>query len=212
MTLFKRLSALCAVGVALALPASAAGAPSTCRLAGSKTVVKNSTARIFEKAVRLPVEDGFENGYRVYGCLYSKNRRFLIGLQKEVDGDSEWIDRKLVRLAGPFVGYAHGFDFGMDGGQFVEVGDLRTGKRVYRTENDNLVKVFDLELGKSGSVAWIADEEESSPNRGVSAWGASTGRTLLDSGPDVSRRSLTLSATTLSWTKGGERRSAPLPG
>lgn len=202
-----------AMVVALALPASAAGASGTCKLAGSKTVVKNSAARVFQKKVLLrPASGGHATGYRVYGCLYAKDRRFLIGLQKPVDGEFEWISRTLVRLAGPFVGYAHGFDSGLDGGQFVEVRDLRTGEQVYRSENNNLVKVFDLELGAAGSVAWVSDEVESTPGRGVSAWGPSSGRTLLDSGPEISRRSLTLSGTTLSWTKAGVLRSAPLPG
>lgn len=133
----------------------------------------------------------------------------LLGLQKDVDGDFEGIDRKLVRLAGPFVGYAHGFDSGLDGGQFVEVRDLRTGKLVYRTENENLVFVRDLELAASGFVAWISDEEDA--GRGVYAWSASTGRTQLDSGSDIKGRSLTLSGT-LSWTKGGVMKFYGLPG
>jgi hypothetical protein len=203
------LGAVVALG-ATAVPAEAA---TTCGLAGSKTIVRTSTARVFSKKGRLPLSGGGSvTGDRVYGCLYERGRRTLLALARDVDGDSEWVDRRTIRLAGPFAGYAHGFDSGLDGGEFVEVRDLRTGKRVYRTDDNSLVDVRDLELGASGSVAWISEQVDSPSTRGVFAWSLDQGLLTLDSGAQIGSRSLTLQGTTLSWLMAGAPRSAPLPG
>jgi hypothetical protein len=205
------IGALCAPGHALADASAATTAKATraCKLKGSRTLVKGPTGRIFQRKGQVPLTLGAETvrGSRVYGCLYATGKRFRIGYQRKVDGDYEWISHSTVRLAGPYVAYAHGFDYGMDGGEFLELRDLRTGKRVYRTVDNSLVDVTDVELSDTGSVAWIADEE----THRVYTWTAAQGLRTLDSGEDIKRRSLVLDGSTLSWTKGGVPRSAPLP-
>jgi hypothetical protein len=201
-------------GLALALvPASDAQATHlTCQLAGSKTETSSRNARAFS---RRTVVRG-SSVRRWYGCLHSRNRRYVLG---DVGPSGEFLDRVApLRLAGRFVGHANEFtaSSGDAVGAIVVVRDLRTGAVRHRFENASdfaRYDVTDLEQRTSGSVAWIAATSPFGPpttNYEVRAMSGSSERAVLDSGPGIEPRSLTLRGTTLRWRNAGAERSVTL--
>jgi hypothetical protein len=112
-------------------------------------------------------------------------------------------DRRLFRLAGPYVAYDTQ-QYDCNCGSTVTVRDLRTGGFTRSLARRYL---WDLRLEGNGSVAWIENPGYTgSPSE---VWVADThGLRQLDRG-NISR-SLTLSGSTLTWVNDGVAHSATL--
>lgn len=195
-----------------------------CTARNAHTILKTETARIFS----TPFGDG---DARVYGCLYSKNRRYLLG--EDSDCDPGPVVSRLV-LRGRYVAFVQTFCNIDQSDDYVMVVDLRNGRGKWRAiastgqapDAASSTLVTDLVLSPTGSVAWIADWDANSgsstphPNddRQVRKLepGAPEGGMLLDSGLTIEPRSLGMGSRTsggyswIYWTKGDSPFAAKL--
>lgn len=216
--------------VLLLVPATTAHAShaegTKCTARNAHTILKTGTGRIFS----TPAGD-FVN--RVWGCLYSQNRRYSLGRDGDCDPGAS-VDRFiLIGRYVAFVSTSCNIDQGEDS---VVVRDLRTGRTKWRAPaaTGNLpddgvpsTEVTDLAMSRTGSIAWIGEWDANSggletphPNddRQVRKLepGAPEGGALLDSGLAIDRRSLGLSARTsggyswIYWTKADSPFAAKL--
>jgi hypothetical protein len=157
-----------------------------------------------------------------YGCLYSVNERFALGLNGvSASGLGQLLSH--FRLAGPYAAYGcqgNTTDVEVDGARIagcvsaLYVTDLRDGSRREVKVSGGQFRgggVEDLELKENGSVAWIESAFERG-SRTVEQVGAldTTGQRVLDRGFRIERNSLTLTGSTLSWINAGQARSAVL--
>jgi hypothetical protein len=181
---------------------------SSCRSQRAKTDVRNSGGRVFQQ-LRLLNDEFYPHSY---GCLFSRNRRFELGR----NWDDESIE--LPQVAAPYAGYVSIFCGVGRCFPFIAVRDLRDG-RVLRNIDASIETVAgrpsavqSLVLKANGSVAWIVDRAAfmGSPRTIDVVAEDTTGRRMLDRGPDIDPLSLRLSGSTLSWQKGGASRTATL--
>jgi hypothetical protein len=222
--LFATASVLGAL-LATAAPAQATHAERTkCTARNAHTILKTETGRIFS----VPGGDFFA---KIYGCLYSQNRRWFLGIDGDCDpGDA--VDKFI--LIGRYVAFVEtgcNIDSSQD---YVNVRDLRTGRTKWRTvaatgtsDGEPSTEVKDLVMSRTGSVAWIGEWDANSggistpePNddRQVRKLepGAPRGGTLLDRGFEIEDRSLGISARTsrgyswIYWTKSDSPFAAKL--
>jgi hypothetical protein len=176
-----------------------------CRDHRATNVLSTPTGRVFW-------EDEWDHreGWIVvaHACLFSVNERFELG--QDDDDDSDLFE---FRLAGPYVAYGRVEAAG--GAATVYVRDLRDGRKLRGGLDPNrptypgelFTGISDLELKENGSVAVIGSPLSGG---GFEVWGYdSLGVRLLDSG-NVSKESLELAGSTLSWVKDGAPRSAEL--
>jgi hypothetical protein len=219
------VAAIAAGVLASAAPAEARHPERTkCTARNAHTVIETETGRIFSTPLGNTAE-------RVYGCLYSQNRRRFLGIDGDCDPGGAVTNLILI---GRYVGYVEtncNIDSSND---YVVVKDLRTGRNKWRAiaatgqapDAEPSTLVSDLAMSRTGSVAWIADWDANSgsstphPNddRQVRKLepGAPQGGTLLDSGLDIEERSLGLSSRTagryswIYWTKAGSPFAAKL--
>lgn len=207
-------AALAAI-VALVIPSPPdATATHRCREAGSTTIVKSKTARIYRSRRKYR---------RVYGCLYRTGKR--VPLTDAFDGESlseTSLTELKPRLAGRFVGFEYGWDNGVAGGPGLAVVDLRSGDvRGFdldpSTEDDHPdVSVSDMVVTTRGSMAWTwtAEYGDGRTVREVRKLESDADSekfgVILDSGPDVDLVSLERRGSSVSWLKAGVRASAPL--
>jgi hypothetical protein len=195
-----------------------------CTARNAHTILKTETGRIFSTPLG-------NTAARVYGCLYSQNRRHFLGIDGDCDPGRAVSNLILI---GRYVGYVEtncNIDASDD---YVVVKDLRTGRDKWRVisatgqapDAEPSTLVSDLAMSRTGSIAWIADWDANSgsstphPNddRQVRKLepGAPEGGTLLDSGLDIEQRSLGLGSRTsggyswIYWTKGGSPFAAKL--
>lgn len=94
---------------------TAAGAPTSCRFAGARTVASSPVARVVQ-----------HNGV-TYGCLYSVNRHVVLGAYESTV--SSTIEQRNWRLAGRYVAFGETAIGKEYLGFIVRVFDLRSGKR-----------------------------------------------------------------------------------
>ena len=188
------------------------------------TVIATGSVRIFTTTLGNTAE-------RVYGCLYSKNRRYFLGIEGDCDPGPA-IDQ--LRVSGRYVAYVQSFCNIDASDDYVVVQDLRTGRIKWRAiaatgqrgDSEPSTLVGDLVLSRTGSVAWIADWDANSgsstpdPNddRQVRKLepGAPAGGTLLDAGLGIEQGSLGIGSRTsagyswIYWTKDGSPAAAKL--
>jgi hypothetical protein len=101
MRLRLLLSALVVLAVVPAGTAGAASKSAKCSMKGSTTVVKNRYARVFTRPSR-----GGDEVERLYGCLYSKNRRVWL----DTSSDDQYVTSEEfsdVKLDGRIVTWRH---------------------------------------------------------------------------------------------------------
>ena len=116
-----------------------------------------------------------------------------------------------TRLVGTYAALAQSF-CPLGCGFGVQVRDLRNGRQTRDASSPG--PVADLELKDNGSVAWISDPSfypSPSEPSGRTVWADDLAghKRLLDSG-NISKPSLTLNGSTLTWRKDGVLRSATL--
>jgi hypothetical protein len=211
--------AVMAASLVAAQPASASHGCSK-HAKGGKITHKSKEAHVFEKNDRW------------YGCAAKVGRPYLLpGLDRVSEGKGgDGTVPVNVQLAGVFVAYERYTIYPAGGAGDTQtdiyVVDLRNGKVVVdqdaRAPSGQVedYDVADLVLKRNGSIGWITEhttfaQYPATTNYEVYRFSrerATAGRALLDSGADIVRDSLTLSADrrTLLWTKGTEARSAPL--
>ena len=199
-------------------PASAQGR-ARCTARGAETIVATKSARVFAVQIRGT------NEARIYGCLYSRNRRWSVGVENECQGATQ---ASGFILNGRYLAYVESFCDLDTASDHVVVKDLRTGAVKFRApaaggafaaEGEPSTRVTDLALARTGSVAWIGEWDADS-NRAIGGppdnrqvlkleVGSPPGGTVLAEGADIEPGSLGLSARTsagvsrLYWTKGG---------
>lgn len=212
-----------ALSIGQAAPAQ--GATAKCTARKSTTILQTPSVRIYATPLG-------NTAARVYGCLYSQNRRRFLG----VDGDCDpgpAIDQ--ITSRGRYVALVQSFCNIDSSDDYVVVRDLRTGATKYRAiaatgtradDGEPSTLVSDLALSSNGSVAWIGlwdavsgnDDPHPNDDRQVRKLdpAAPEGGTLLDSGVSIELRSLGLGSRTsagyawLYWTKGGAPFAAKL--
>jgi hypothetical protein len=202
--------------VAGAFPASAAAAERhPCEPRGSRTVEANQVARVFVQRRRT------QEIARVYACAYRTRRVIQLGLYKggsnciSSSGCSAVDDIRLVRA---YVAYSE-----FHSGREITTSevwrlDLRTGRHrliweagSFRPPFEVSAFVTDLELRRTGGVAWVAVLHREGTPSNYEVWKADVaGRALLDSGPEIDPDSLALSGSILYWMNAGAPRTATL--
>jgi hypothetical protein len=202
-----------AVGVAgLAAPVGVAAVTGLagaagCRPAGAQAVIVGRGARVFARWV--PRRGGRGRVRAYFGCLERRGRPWRLLRSRWEGGDGY----AAIRLAGRWVAYGlwAGCRRCRDSATLVVRQNLRDGRReVVRGDavDDGLDRtVWDLELARDGAVVWI--EEELGPGgREVAVLAARRGAAVdvLDRGPGIVLRSLTLRDGVVGWDRDGERR------
>lgn len=205
--------ALAAVATAAALTGTTLGlamgsTSSRMRLCGpksAKTLARSSSARLFLRQAKI------------YGCANGKRHQFLIGNQSSCLVAPGLASP--VAAAGQLAGYGLVRCLVDTRSASVVIRRLSDGKQLNRLaastgkqRPESFDSVASLVLRSDGSVAWITTV--ASPLARVSTAEVHRadrhGAALLDSGPAINPRSLSLHGSTVSWTDGGSRRSASL--
>ena len=209
----RTLVTVTAAGIAsLVLAAPAAAHPCSAHARGGEVTHKTKEAHVFTKRDRR------------YACAAKIGRAVLLPgldtLEAQRFGDGNVAFQ--ITLSGVFVGYGrytlHPAGGGGDTQQDIFVVDLRTGKTVVQqrsteTSDDGVSNYLEgFVMKRNGSVGWIGQHHTYEVHQ-VSTVPGSPGRVKLDSGDDIDPKSLALSSDrrTMTWTKGGVAKSAPLP-
>lgn len=192
--------------VAAAAAPAAAATKKLCAKAGD-TVLRNSTARVYDV------------GARVYSChLKSRRRTFLTRYTSAADDPEDVRGFVRGRLAGRFVAFGDGFgcDRLGDCSATVRVVDTRTGAGVHRvsvivpagTPNGGKVPALPaLHLRSDGSAAFLIGPSADAAWEVWRLTGAA-GPQRLDAG-DVDPRSMAVSADWIYWRRDDQAFSAP---
>jgi Ca2+-binding RTX toxin-like protein len=171
-----------------------------CRIAsakGSRIVARSSTALVYKR------------GFYAYSCLRSNG--LLRRLPLEGGGYHTF------RLAGRYVAYAT-FGSGI-GDEFdrLYVYDMRAGVTVLI---ESSTSIRDIVVKPNASAAWVEQSTVRPTDFDTPVYDVRKvsfverqGSVLLDRGADVGPRSLALAEgdTAITWTRGGQPRTAPLP-
>jgi len=187
-------------------PASAE-ARARCSSEGSKTVMRTSQVRVFRKRGRT------------FACRYRTDRNFRLG-DLPAFPDGYLIEH--LQVLGHSVGYELAFRGRGDPDSQVRTIDLATGMRRFLGSDAEQIDppeagsalevgVTDLELGPSGSVAWINRNVYVRPARyEVLKSDGEGSKVLLDSGEGIDPASLSRVGSTISWVKEGQPKAAVL--
>ena len=215
----KGLTTLIAAGVAalaLAPPATASSATASadrCKVKGSKTILRNSQARLYTKR-------GVWSG-----CLRKNGRKTKLATATGGCNDEVTSVTK-SGLSGPFVVLATRFE-GCTEGIFDSIlrRDLRGGRAAHIETPvlgfpDNRqfqeITVSAVAASASGAIAWIATADADTVGQVVVLPANTRTPKMLDSfnaaDPKVRQLgSLRITGSTVSWTNGGVQKSAPIP-
>ncbi|MEA2480845.1 MAG: hypothetical protein QOJ07_2767 [Thermoleophilaceae bacterium] len=208
MKIARRLSAAALVAGLVLVPATSASAADRCTAKGAKTVVKDSTTRVFY------VKGKGEVKRRYFGCL--RNGQKPVALTSDVtpksDQDTQTVN-ELFAIGGPYVAWqaTSSSDFGVGefGRGFEAVSLTKGGRNLSVQLPDNADGLKDIAVRSDGAVAWILDQGDS--YREVD--GVPSGKTkpvalayALGIGDAVG-----LTSDSATWTQDGAARSALLP-
>jgi hypothetical protein len=194
-------AALCGVlALSGAAPAEASHGCGAARSKGARIVVKTREAVMFTK------------GFYYYGCLAS------VGTVRRLPEEGGGIDIDapgLPVLAGRYLAYSTAGSAIGDEFDRLYVYDLRVGRR-FLFQSSTFVRA--IVLKRNGSVAWI-ETAPADPGGDETVWDVRKwaneerqGSVLIDRGSDVDPDSLALGAdrNSVSWSRGGAARTAPL--
>jgi hypothetical protein len=187
--------------------------PKSCGPKTAMTLRRDKRARVFQ----LPVE-GRRRDQPTYGCLFSTRHWWRL------DRPRGWssLNRETLVLQAPWVAYSI-TSMGIDsGGSGISVKNLRTGAETqtygavtlppFRSP-ETFTSVAKIVLQGDGDVAWIGREVSvgvEQPRLQVEL-GGPAGFSVLDEGPAIDPKSLTLSGSILTWSNAGVTHTAELP-
>jgi hypothetical protein len=189
------------------LPAAATAHAARCAIADSKAVVQGTLARVYTTLTR--------KGTQYWGCLNGAGHPVALGFNSN-DG------RQLAGgpvLAGRYVALWRRTEPYYGGSLDVVVFDLRSRRQVHAgpvlSARSPYEQVLSVLLSPNGSVAWLASAFEAgsaNPNPGAIEVRKidARGPVVLDSGPGIALRSLSLNGGMLTWNDFGQTRSATL--
>ncbi len=188
--------------------------------AGLKAQSKDKSIRILRREVTP--NNATYNRETLYGCMPRYKRIVVLNDQsvsRLIEPDGELFGGWTYN--GSLVAYwvqdwpDSGHQVGENAGRLdVYVKNLRTGKTLYFEHADSLnIYVSKLALKPNGSLAYTIDGK-SGPNLGAFPNQVRKmdldGNTVLDSQPGVDPTSLTLSGSTVSWTRSGATFTATI--
>lgn len=187
---------------------SAAASGDRCAAKGEKLIAQTSTARLY----RIGDPAGTRE-VRYFICGRSNGHRY------RVDGnDSEDYVSKRIATNGNYVLFALIGHAGEDLGTLhPTVLNVATGhKQAYNTsaEDFSTLKLTALAVNAQGAAAWVYEQFPLDAGEGIRQRevqkGDANGFAVLDQGLGINPASLTLNGTSLTWTDGGQQRSATL--
>jgi hypothetical protein len=159
------LAAALSVCALLLPPASSGSGPKACVAPGSTTVTETEDARVYWRTQRRGVR-GSERRRRarvrvLYGCRRQTARRWRLGIYGS--GASKFIPFGNIKLAGRYVAYVRGVCFFVnDCGFSIRVRDLKTGAIKFDSGGEKQrTSIYSFVLKSNGSIAWIANEFDS---------------------------------------------------
>ena len=201
----KPALALAAFFVLASVGPSHSAATWRCATAHGRTVAATRDARVYR-----------DRG-RTFACRYDTNRRFWL---KDEPAEPDALDVEEIRLAGRYIGYELAFYGRIDSRFWVRVRDLRTGRWLVHRDavtfdpvNEDPKAssgVTDLELTRTGAVAWIAHNPYLRPLRLEVHKVDADGHAVLATGADIDPRSLALSDARVYWLQGGQPKTSAL--
>jgi hypothetical protein len=185
----------------------------SCTPRGTKTLASSATGRVF---LHVDADDvGAYTGH-AYGCLFASRERLAL---------SEDVEPDLYVAAAATVGSTAAlaiYECPTDCGGRITIIDLTTAQTMREDEvnplcnqpTDEPPEVSTLVLAPSLSYAYIADPEygdrTSPPSVKDVVKNVAGTSTLLDCGTAIAPKSLTLADGALTWSNGGQPRTAPL--
>jgi hypothetical protein len=192
------LSAGVAALVAVTLPEARSARKPTCPTAGV-TIAANEHVRVYRR--------GSSSSYTAYACATKTGRVRKLGTFDREEGGA-----RLFRIAGTRVAFD---DLSCGGGSAgcigaVRVVEVRSGARRAAANASGTGIARDLELTRTGAIAWTRAPASGQPDAGELRKLDADGEAVLDAGPDLDKESLAVSGSTLYWTRGGMPRSAQL--
>jgi hypothetical protein len=203
--------ALALGGTAFLVDAGAATSSPRCapKLGAARTLAATSRGRIV-------VKTGGVQKNIMFACLYSRGFWINVGMGTYRDARSS-VRVSVPRLVGSRLAYIQAASY-RRAGTAVRVFDLRRVPRRYAVATDDavygeagvLMTGTDLELKPNGSVAWIWTGMRNGERLTEVHKFDAGGHVLLDSGADVQPGSLSLSGSTLYWTRAAGPFSATL--
>ncbi len=206
------VAAVAAVAAAGPPPAGAAGRG--CAPPGAKLLAHNRYLRVFE-----PARAVVSGPSAIEACLAGHTGHMTL-LAADRPGP---VHRSLGRfeLAGRVLAFLV-TQFGVDSGTTTLVVADIGARRVLRSQEAGSYSDAGILFRRGvvkflptahGSLAWTVEETHHQQLAGVDVYAA--GRTgaprLLESGTDIDPGSLALSGSTLSWSRAGTARTAPMP-
>lgn len=179
-----------------------------CGKRGEQTIRHTEKARVFTTNV-WDRRDELDWPNYVYGCFRGyRTLRFV--------GRINLVIPHTVRIAGRYAAFGAVGDFEPDPTEYtwLSVVDLKQGVRRIVVGGPDYQDFFSVALKPTGSIAWI--EQVSDPygdDPRPYQVRRNTGRrtVTLDTGHDIDPHSLRKGRSTVSWVRGGRRRSAMLP-
>lgn len=207
----RALAGMAAVAALVPLAARAdAPPPARCDPQGSKTVAKDSVARVYRHRV--------DTMHEVIGCSYSTGRRTFLGYHDAFDPpDGEFV--RPVALRGRFVAASDEVrDHATGTFSTVSVRDLGSGKLLHRWHRGGKAclghaQVTRIRVNRAGSAAWIAQVQHdcgATTQAVYRAQGSARRPRLLDQATAVDPHFLELHGGQMYWKDGGTERSAPI--
>ena len=206
----RRVTLLACVAWLLLAGSATAGAlrpAPVCGPAAARTLAADRVARVYS-----------QNG-DVFGCAQDGERSYKLGANQSSTREGR---AGPIALAGTVAGYGL-TSYGVDTVSAQIVVRRLTDGRVLRQRSaisgsvgpEFFETVDDIVVKRDGSVAWIADATwlGNGPGRhGITEVRKAdrTGRTRLDNGDQIRKRSLRLKGSRLTWRDGSIRKSATL--
>jgi hypothetical protein len=185
----------------------------SCTPRGTKTLARSDEGRVFRER---DTDDLGDHTRHAYGCLFATRKRFFLSDDEEPD-----LYVAAAATAGPLAAIAR-YNCPTDCGGRVDIVDLTSGRRV-RSDGvapfcdqptDQPPEVSALVLAPSGSYAYTADPAYGQPTSPPSVKDVVKGvegtTTLLDCGTAIAPHSLALAGSMLTWSNGGQKRTASL--
>lgn len=194
-----------AVRVILGTPAT------TCRLPLDATeVVADADAIVARRFLSFGAGDGTYSTIYI-GCARATGRVLTIGRNLTA---LETFSADQFHLAGTRFAYAsRAFDQSATGLATIQTGDLLlNAPTTVVTVLDPQAVVDDLAVTPAGAVSWIDELERTNTRPTLHLWVAGAATTLDVAGPDGVLLNLSMSPTSVHWTKAGDDQSAPIPG